>query len=157
MHNKLCDAVVFHAVVFHVVVFHVVVFRFRETVRCQWVVFQLLVVGSVPQQGNFLGRLELEAFHSLKVGSVGQIRIAADFPRPKIRETVFHNQLPDSLGPKAIRPFPSIERDNKRMTQLIAQLRQLTIGDGLQPSQVKIFLKVTMAFVIGLVTAAVVF
>ncbi len=43
------------------------------------------------------------------------------------------------------------------MTQLIAQLRQLTIGDGLQPSQVKIFLKVTMAFVIGLVTAAVVF
>ncbi len=40
------------------------------------------------------------------------------------------------------------------MTQLIAQLRQLTVGDGLQPSQIKIFLKVTMAFVIGLIAAA---
>lgn len=139
------------------VVFHVVVFRFRETVRCQREVFQLLVVGSVARQVNFLGRLELVAFHSLEVVLVGPIRIEADFPCPKIPETVFHNQLPDSLGPKAIRPFPSSERDNKRMTQLIAQLRQLTVGDGLQPSQVKTFLKVTMAFVIGLVTASVVF
>jgi len=137
-----------------VAAFHVVVFRFLETVPCQQVVFRFLAVGSAPQQDNFPGRLKLEGFHSLKVDLVGRTKPAADFPCPKIRETVFHNRLPDSLGPKAIRPFPSIERDKKRMTQLIAQLRQLTVGDGLQPSQIKIFLKVTMAFVIGLIAAA---
>ena len=40
------------------------------------------------------------------------------------------------------------------MTQLIAQLKQIAIGDGLHPSQVYIVARVVTAFVVGVVFAA---
>ena len=40
------------------------------------------------------------------------------------------------------------------MTQLIAQLKQIAVGDGLQPSQVYIMARVVAAFTVGVVVAA---
>lgn len=40
------------------------------------------------------------------------------------------------------------------MTQLIAHLKQIAVGDGVQPSQVHVMARVAIAFTIGVVVAA---
>ena len=41
------------------------------------------------------------------------------------------------------------------MTQLIATLKQIAVGDGIEPNQAYIFSRVLFAFVIGLIIATV--
>ena len=40
------------------------------------------------------------------------------------------------------------------MTELIAQLKQIAIGDGLNPSHIYVMARVAFAFIVGLVVAA---
>ena len=43
------------------------------------------------------------------------------------------------------------------MTQLIAQLKQITFGDGIQPSHVYVWARVAMAFAVGVIIATAIF